>query len=102
MCICKTRYVKLLKNDVLVPCSFNACLYSLTQEGSGCHCWMFLQYEQVEIICSSAVPLSSSGAKPGILEEKERVHPSRKEAVKIVQFARKLNKPEAVLKPHDV
>lgn len=86
---------------MFVPHIFKVCLYSLIKEGSGCRCWIFLQYEQVELVCSSAVPLSSSGAKPGILEESQQVHPFGKEAVKVVKFARKLNKLEAVLKSHD-
>lgn len=101
MCICKTYYIRLLKNDLFVPRIFKARLYSLTQEGAGCSCWILLQCEQVELVCPSAVPLSSSGAKPAILEESQQVHPFGKEAVKVVKFARKLNKLEAVLKSHD-
>lgn len=98
---CKTHYITLLKNDLFVPNIFKVCLYSLTQEGSGCRCWILLQCEQVELVCPSAVPLSSSGAKARILEELQQIHPFGKEAVKVVKFARKLDKLEAVLKPHD-
>lgn len=56
---------------------------------------MLLQCEQAELVCPSAVPLS------GILEESQQIHLFGKEAVKVVKFARKLNKLEAVLKSHD-
>lgn len=32
-CICKTRYIALLKNDLFVPRIFKMCLYSLTLGG---------------------------------------------------------------------
>lgn len=63
---------------------------------------MLLCYEQVELVCRSAVPLSSSGVKSGILEESQQIHPFGKEAVKVAQFARKLNKLEAVLKSQTI
>lgn len=48
-----------------------------------------------------AVSLGSSGAEPGIPEEPPQVHAFGKEAVKFVQFARKLKKAAAELGSHD-
>lgn len=76
------------------------CVFVAGPGGPGCHCWVLLQHEQVELVCPTAVPLSSSGAMPGILEESQ-VHPFGKEAVKVEKFARKLNKLKAVLRSPD-
>lgn len=92
-CICNTCSAALLKNVVFIPCVFKVCPYSLAQGP-----WP--QHEQVELLCPSAVPLSSSGALPGILEESQ-VPPFGKEAVKVEKFARKLNKLKAVLRSPD-
>lgn len=83
----------------LFPVSLK-CVFTAWPRGPGCHCWVLVHHEQVELVCPSAVPLSSSGALPGILEESQ-VHPFGKEAVKVEKFARKLNKLKAVLRSPD-
>lgn len=76
------------------------CVFTAWPRDPDHRCWVLPQHEQVELLYPSAVPLSSSGALPGILEESQ-VHPFGKEAVKVEKFARKLNKLKAVLRSPD-